>query len=696
MINFPTFTLQDIIERWNALPSLPTPPFDGLEGGTTKLSAALAANTKDSITVLSSSCFSYSHIIGNAEARLLSSTMADNTSEQDVRLRSKEGVASALLELTRLPVLSVVEEKLHLRHELLDWNIRAQDIMSASAISKISYSQIENLYRQLMSILALQTDRRSELCHNIKPCTMIEGQIKLFAASEENLVCPATSAWARTQFNKSSKWIESYSDVMEIINSHGSNSGPGVSPLSPLQLFPSTGRLVEVQRIRNLVSEHSELACAFQTNYAQLQSIQQAATQWETMIDRVLATDTLTLNERCQQLAVASQSRPRGIMLDPSCDAIDEWRKLLTWPLDLERGIGELTSKLLSRTASAQLPGEGVEIELMSLVNDSLGQLIVAGRDLFQTTTKFLGELKTQVLCSFPSTGQSVKPDAILRTSKYGPKVLGIIHSDSGGSVKAATSVFWKLLYDKFFDHLAKGGSSGSFANSCDLSDAKALISLCPIASKSPIDTSADLLKLNEIVSDAERLQNEFSLGIAQASTFLQANCFENEARIRTCLSKLKDLQSDFEDPERSLAVILLRHMKCEDSLATKIGKLAWLEDVLAHGGVFDDNVPASDVGGRIHIRELKKLHDSMPLAIDFDHTAPVGCAADGELLRMSIHVKRTFDRARLWQQRVGAVLKDTNSGDDVITLDDLTAIAVDPILSKVRTVLVSSCALLD
>jgi len=673
--------VQDIIERWNALPSLPTPPFDGLEGGIANLSAALAANTRDSITVLSSSCFSYSHIIGNAEARLLNSTIADNTSEQDARLRSKEGVALALLELTRLPILSVVEEKLHLRHELLDWNNRVKDIMTASAVSKISYSQIENLYRQLMSILALKTDRRIELCQNIKPCTMIEGQMKLFAASEESLICPATSAWARTQFNKSSKWIEGYNDVMDIINSQ-SNSAPGVS--SPPPLSSSTGRLVEVQRIRNLLSEHGELACAFQTSYAELQSMHQAATQWETMIDQVLTTDTLTLSERCQQLTVASQSRPRGIMLDPSCDAIDEWRKLLTWPLDLERGVGELTSKLLSRTASTQLPGEGVEIELMSLVNDCLGQLIVAGKDLnlFQTTTKFLGELKNQVLCSFPSTGQSLNPDAILRTSKHGPKVLGIIHKDSGGSVKAVTSAFWKLLCIKFVDHLK---CVGSFANSCDLSDAKALISLCPVGSQSPIDTSADLLKLKKFVSDAERLRNEFSLEIAQASTFLQSNCFENEAGIRTCMLKLKDLQSDFEDPQLALAVILLRHLKCEDSLATMIRKLAWLTDMLAHGGVFDDNAHApSDDGGRIHICELKKLHDSIPLAIDSEKTAPAGVAADSELLRMCIQVKRTFDRARLWQQRVGAVLKDTNSGDDVMTLDGLAAIAMDPILSKV------------
>ena len=608
-----------------------------MEGVVANLSAALAANTKDSITVLSSSCFSYSHIIGNAEARLLNSTIADNTSEQDVRLRSKEGVASALLELTRLPVLSVVEEKLHVRDELLDWNTRAQDIMSASTMSKISYSQIENLNRQLMSILALQTDRRIELGHNLKPSTMIEGQIKLFAASEERLICPATSAWVRTQFNKSSKWIESYRDVTEIISSHGSNSAPGVSSTSPPQLSSSAGRLVEVQRIRKLLSEHSKLACAFQTKYAELQSIHQAATQWETMIDQVLTTDTLTLNERCQQLAAASQSRPRGIMIDPSCDAIDEWRKLLTWPIDLERGMGELTSKLIPRTASTRPPGEGVQFELTSLVNDCLGQLIVTGKDLFPTTTKFLGELKSQILCSFPSTDQSVNPDAILQTSKYGPKVLGIIHRDSGGSVKAVTSVFWKLLCLKFIDHL-ECGTSGSVANSCDLSDAKALISLCPIVSESPIDTSADLLKLKKFVSDAERLQNDFSSEIAQASTLLQSNCFENEAHIRTCLTKLRDLQSDFEDSQLALAVILLRHVKCESSLASTIRKLAWLADILAHGGVFDDNVhttSGADVGGRINICELKKLHDSMPIAIGSDTRAPAGCAAGSELLRM-------------------------------------------------------------
>lgn len=49
-----------------------------------------------------------------------------NDDAQALFLRSKDGVASALAELIRLPILSVVEEKLLIREELIEWNEEAQ------------------------------------------------------------------------------------------------------------------------------------------------------------------------------------------------------------------------------------------------------------------------------------------------------------------------------------------------------------------------------------------------------------------------------------------------------------------------------------------------------------------------------------------------------------------------------------------
>jgi hypothetical protein len=104
------------------LPQLPSPPFSGFGESVSDLTTLLKENTKDVISVLSANCYSHSHIVGNMAAELSSSMQ--NTS-QDTSLRSKEGVTSALAELRQIPILSVVEEKLHARDRLIDWNDKA-------------------------------------------------------------------------------------------------------------------------------------------------------------------------------------------------------------------------------------------------------------------------------------------------------------------------------------------------------------------------------------------------------------------------------------------------------------------------------------------------------------------------------------------------------------------------------------------
>lgn len=208
---------KDVIRRFSALPKLPPPPFGGFDGSEVQPSAVLAENTKDSITILSANCFSYNHIIGNIGANLRNNmaTLNDSAATQDTQLTTKSGVASALVELKRLPILSVVEEKLCLREELIDWNVQALDVMKRASGSKIPHQQIEDLYNALVNIIELKSQGRLKVVQNLRVNKSVDSEVHLFALDDEKVICGTTGSWIRDQYRKGSEWNQTCNSIIQ-------------------------------------------------------------------------------------------------------------------------------------------------------------------------------------------------------------------------------------------------------------------------------------------------------------------------------------------------------------------------------------------------------------------------------------------------------------------------------------------------
>lgn len=206
-----------MIRRFSALPKLPTPPFGGFDGADAQPSAVLTENTKDSITILSANCYSYNHIIGTIGANLRSSVNANDYSvvPQNAQLTTKAGIAAALVELKRLPILSVVEEKLSLRDELIDWNERASAAMKQSTDSKLPHTKIENLHNELVDIIDLKSDGRRKLCQNLRSSKSVDSEVHLFAVDDEKVVCAQTGVWVREQYVKAYEWKKKCALIIE-------------------------------------------------------------------------------------------------------------------------------------------------------------------------------------------------------------------------------------------------------------------------------------------------------------------------------------------------------------------------------------------------------------------------------------------------------------------------------------------------
>ncbi|KAL7554090.1 hypothetical protein ACHAWF_017477 [Thalassiosira exigua] len=700
--------VQNIIERYVTLPQLPTPPNDGLGGVAANPSAVLAANTKDSITLLSSSCYSHNHIVCNAALRLQSSLSGSST--QDAFLRSKEGVSSVLAELTRLPTLSVVEEKLHIRQELIEWNEKAHNMMAASGNDKPSFRELEALHQNLRSILETKSDRRVKLCQQLKPNQLIEDQVKAFTVADEKVICPVTGAWVREQYRKSSEWLADYRSIVAILQSHGYPFSGAPCASASIKADP-----VDVERINKLLEERAPTV-SFPEEFSQLGLVRRSAMEWTNSVHQTVLSDSLTLDERINQFKEASNLRPKGVLVDPSADVIHKWCGVFVWRLNLQQGIKTMTDHF-NAWRNSHPPNsvmQGVDHdEMLRLIRSVLAPLIVEGQELLVARQDgslplFLASLKDKALRSMHTNGQEpVKRSEILESGETGNAVLNRILDTEvdqklGSSLLVTRRVFWMMIYQCFFEAL-----SSDFSGS--LIDAKELLSLCPqgLATNSFFDTKAEESRLRKLIDDAENLMQKYSAALGQSTSLLQSSCFLHKEELRTCLLKLSDIQSSFNSKELELAVKLGN--SDTKQLDGKIKGLTWLVGTFAYDILYPTQSIDTNCGPHpIHFNNLKELNDKIPLTIGPQWKVTGDCL-DSEIVRICVLVRDLWMQTNEWKRNMLSIIPPPNNelskrpsegSGNVVTVDALREFTKNPILSKVimpeldtaREVLAKAC----
>lgn len=119
------------------------------------------------------------------------------------------------------------------------------------------------------------------------------------------------------QQKRGSEWMANYHSIVTILKTNTPSQG-GVS--------------VDVQRITELLEEHDDaqhLAVSFSGEYDHLESLRHNITQWTTTVHQIVLSDSLTLEERCEQLTSASHIRPKGATA-PTGKVIHLWIRAFT------------------------------------------------------------------------------------------------------------------------------------------------------------------------------------------------------------------------------------------------------------------------------------------------------------------------------------------------------------------------------
>ena len=666
--------VKNVITRYVALPQLPSLPVIGADGAFANPSAMLENNTRDIMNILSSNCYSYNHIIMNISTRLQGSMNGDS----DVLLRHKEEVLNSLAALQRLPILSIVEEELYVRDELIDWNEDAKRVMAMSAQVKLPFNQIESLDRKLTDILSLRSDRRAKVCHRLREDRLVDGQIQAFAGADLSIVCPTTGSWVRDEYRKGRDWMMSYRSIIAALVDAATNT-------------TCNKESVEVTRITALLEEHDlQLAVKFPEEYGQLYAVKQNVDQWTHSIRQIVLSDSITLDERCQRLSDSARLRPKGVLVDPAGDVVDLWVRVFSWTQSMKLGVEKIMSDI-----GTQLPSQDDQ-EMTKLMLSVFAPLIIEGQDILLSdediARPYLKCLRAEAINALQTVSQPVlSKKTILESSAFGKSVLDrVLESKSDPSQDSCLlfgrQVFWMFMLKAFFSGLE---SDTAFPG--DVLDAKALMLLRTenLPRGTPLDTRADETNLQTLIGIAEHLNSKAFAILDKCTVLLQANCDARSEELRDALLVLCDIQSDF-NTSNPLAVKLLPDKSLSKRLHSRISWLTWLLNAFTYD-IFNDRTPAQVTGSnRIHANNLRDLYDKIP---NFNNRSMegVGDSSDREIVRVSELVNNLWGHASQWRTNVAQLFPtffgsdfDHSRIDDVVTLVDLTALTESPVLSKV------------
>lgn len=652
------------------LPELPSPPFSGFGESVSDPTTLLKEDTKDSISVLSANCYSHTHIVGNMAAKLSSSMQSTS---QDTSLRTKEGVASALAELRQLPTLSVVEEKLHYRSQLIDWNAKVlQIIENTTTTGKQQFRTVENLHHELTSILNMSD------CQNVTPNEYTEREVKWFVAEDVKLICPESGTWVRNQYKRGCDWRQSYRSIKSVLQPHGYNFG-GISSSASA----NTTSAVDVSRIKSLLADHDTLASSFVEEYEHLREVEKVVDGWASAMNQVVVNESYHLETRYNELEKIEASRPKGIIANPPRRVVDLWKKVLTWGLNLKTGVESITGKLLEWKAN-QTPGlETRDAELQEsirLTHLLLASIIVEGQDFMLAKevilTPLLSQLRSKTISSFSNGACSelISRRDVVESSAHGELLLSrVIGAEadlqSGFPLRFVRDTFWRIMAFSLLQNVNSGG--------VHLKDVKILSELC-------VCDSGVSLSINKLIDDAEQLQTNATNVMATCSKLLQMDCFLHQNELRKCLVDLKSIESDFKSERLGSATRLLRSNGIETVIAGKLLSVTWLVDTLSHPIIFESvnrSVQSHSVD-QISVDDLRLLYGTNPVSA----SSRGGNDLDKEILRVYNLVRDLHNRAQEWQKTARSLL-NFDKGliiSEVIKVETIEALNQSPVLSKV------------
>ena len=397
---------------------------------------------------------------------LLTSRLAVDSS-RDEDLTTLEGVYNALKKLGKVPVLSVAEEMLFVRLDVLRWKVEAEHELSKASIS---FSELVALRRSLDLILAGRSETRVLKLANIEPNDKLDFEIRSFAQADVAAFCEAQTSAMDSKYISSCAWKERADAVVAAIKHHRRQQGASQKSLA----------MVDLKRVSGLLLEYKALEIQCPEEISFLEDVQATAAKWSQELLDFARDENKTFEDLCLRLTESRQDRPVGIIVDPTRTIVDLSLELLQWRHATTEAVAEANHNLKENLAN------GTAADLPNIA--SLYLLVAEGFEVLQAhpAAKNYASDVTLALELISKQLDSRRPMRVLSRAKLESHPLcrsifdRLIREDDreGSPLLFLLLVFWNAtvadFVDKYDSH--KSGDRSSFE------EAKRLILQRPVA----------------------------------------------------------------------------------------------------------------------------------------------------------------------------------------------------------------------
>ena len=526
-------------------------------------------------------------------------------------LMSKDSAMEALKELGNCSVISLVEEKISIRVDVLDWNQEAKPTLETNG-TNIGYAQLGRLHNLLQLILSGRSLTRMQILKDVQQNDMVESELKSFAFTDAKSICGPLVERVTSLFSKASKWKERAESTISTLQLHG-NAAVGMALASP-----KPPAMVAFSRIHDLVEEYKSLQVEVPGYTATLQKAEEDAKNWSSKLHSTIIDSGISL-ERCHVFLEKERDlRPRGIIMDPTRHVFDSLLDALVWHKRVKDGmrlaIDEL--KALIQNDPSTLTAEKYSM----LLTDRMYPLLVEGTDaveVFAESRAVSGQFKAksqhsvellEELFHIRRSARALSREK-LESHPLGSSILSrMVHADydrtEGFPLLLMLWAQWHFFVAKFVSKFPdessddesegdnpKSANTGSLAEAKELRAQQPLLDDCDSGISPEIvfllktDTTERLL-LDRVIQEGGQIETEARELLLRSREMLRGGINKPDL-VRQHLAELKESLATFKNRSAGVGGLLLSTV-IERQVEHHIKIFAWMVST-QFGNKFDE-----------------------------------------------------------------------------------------------------------
>jgi len=602
---------------------------------------------------------------------LLSRSIPDDDEVDGINFMISDGVVRSLRELGGIQVLSIAEEMLSVRLDILQWISKARDLLLAK--ESIPFKEMAELKEAVDAILDGRSETRTKMIASIGPTNKVNSEVRMFAGNDVAALCGSLVSLINSKYTITCNWKERATSIIAAIKQHnGQNSTTQKPP-----------PMVDFKRIEGLLAEYKNLGIFLPEDRRFLEDVHAAASKWSMELNDSLLDNTKSLQELLACLQNSKVNRPKGIIVDPARHVVDLSVELLLW----HNQISEAKNAVCSRTDRP-----------FSDVSKSLYPLIVEGSEILEqfgiksvaTTFSINHVVALDLMFKGLDSRRPMKvlPWAKLQASTISQALLNrIMREDEelGSPLLLMAHILWQASVSDL---------TQKYENKKGAKNAITLETAVELLRKKPIGEGAETLGLHAteyetimsaLVSEGEKVEAE-ALRLLSVSKELFRGPSKHPDAIHKHLINLKGILAAFKVPLGTKGSGLVLKKNLEHQVDHHVKVVGWLVRTLPYPFLHQVHFEL-DPENRMPWDILLNLHERKPGELE----------KMGDCAGIALRLADVFEAANAWQQEVSKVTLLSNRGGkrrgdgegdcgglQIVNVEEVHRLAEDPVLKKV------------